>query len=174
MVTVPGNTFLGNIVNPSGAKFTADVRQYSGSSFSFQAGTCPQPFADNPDFIHCEAWCVNSCPTLHPNQKAAINATRDHLEDTIDYLDQALNITAMDVIQKSTPQNITGSVTVPTNGATLATVTAALAVLSQRLKASFQHPANFSVGSLNFLLDPCSVLSLCVFASLTVIFCLRY
>jgi hypothetical protein len=73
MTYVSKNTFVKQLLLPSGAPITSDPRQFSGQLIKANlANACPQPFTSNTGLAYCPALCINTCPELNPNVQQMI------------------------------------------------------------------------------------------------------
>ncbi len=145
MVSVPANTYVASTIPASNNAMYADPYQFTGASFNFQAGTCPQPYGNATDITFCSALCINSCPNLNPDPRAASQTIINQLQAQVSFIGPALDAASAALALQTAPVTVTGAVSFPTGSAPVSVIQATASLMQSSLPANFPYPLTLSV-----------------------------
>ena len=109
MVSVPRNTYLTNLRQPTGIPISTDPAQFTGASVIFTKD-CPKRHSLSTGLDFCGVDnCINSCPHLNPK---ILEARREQLSQAMLFQsrsEEALNTTQARLDAAASVVNVTGS-----------------------------------------------------------------
>lgn len=148
MLTIPENTFFGNVSWPSGKQMALDPYQYTGASIHTD-GSCQELFGTRFGPQYCAPYCMNTCPMLNPDPVAGAQESIAQSQTLLTYVQPAIAAANVAVTTMNARVTISGLVDfVLPQAASAAVVAAVMNDIQVKVAASLPTPMTLRVSLL--------------------------